>query len=206
MMKGIQSLSVFGAEVKFGHDMTATFLTAGISLGLITVKLAKLVAEGNLRPLVSEDKPVNSKHITQTAAEETELHEFCCERCGYTMFPARGRDKKFFPDNFKCPHCKAPKDCFFDMTDLSDPRTREALENDEYFDYDIENIEVPVKEDDNDGKPAGGKDPPPSPQPPPPRAPASPPQAVDPATSLSPPTPAPLADDDDFDPLNNPLL
>ena len=42
------------------------------------------------------------------------------------MFPARGREGKFFPDSFKCPNCAAPKEAFFDMNDLSDPRTLKA--------------------------------------------------------------------------------
>ena len=30
--------------------------------------------------------------------EEAELHEFVCEECGFTLFPARGREGKFFAD------------------------------------------------------------------------------------------------------------
>ena len=30
--------------------------------------------------------------------EEAELHEFVCEDCGFTLFPARGREGKFFSD------------------------------------------------------------------------------------------------------------
>ena len=47
-------------------------------------------------------------------AAHQELHAFTCENCGFTIFPARGREGKFFPDNYKCMQCGAPKEAFFD--------------------------------------------------------------------------------------------
>lgn len=35
-----------------------------------------------------------------------------CTECGYTLFPAKGREFKFFPNSFKCPECSAPKSKF----------------------------------------------------------------------------------------------
>jgi rubrerythrin len=42
-----------------------------------------------------------------------------CGECGYTLFIAKGREFKFFGDDFKCPECGAAKDKFNarDMTD-----------------------------------------------------------------------------------------
>ncbi|GMH78605.1 hypothetical protein TrST_g14229 [Triparma strigata] len=37
---------------------------------------------------------------------------FECGNCGYTLFPAKGREEKFFPDGFKCPECSAEKSEF----------------------------------------------------------------------------------------------
>ncbi|KAG8469089.1 hypothetical protein KFE25_007607 [Diacronema lutheri] len=37
-----------------------------------------------------------------------------CSNCGYTLFPAAGREFKFFGDDFKCPQCGAGKDAFTD--------------------------------------------------------------------------------------------
>lgn len=37
---------------------------------------------------------------------------FECSDCGYTLFPAKGREFKFFPDSFTCPECGAPKSKF----------------------------------------------------------------------------------------------
>jgi rubredoxin len=39
-----------------------------------------------------------------------------CGNCGYTMFVAKGRDFKFFGDDFKCPECGAAKDQFKSRT------------------------------------------------------------------------------------------
>jgi len=39
-------------------------------------------------------------------------HAFECEDCGYTLFPAAGREEKFFGDDFVCPDCGAAKDKF----------------------------------------------------------------------------------------------
>lgn len=229
--KGIRTVSIGGTELTFSHDMSTTFFWAGLMLCLITIKIVKLAAQGNLRAVLGEE--ANYKHIARSAAEEAELHEFCCERCGYTIFPARGRDGKFFPDNFVCPNekCKAPREAFFDMTDLSDPRTVEALKNDQDFDYEIEKITVTLKDTEEASPPPEATKaaprpaapsppsrpplrPPPAPPPappappaaaaPPPRPPSSPPPP--PSKRATPPPAPPTAGDDGFDPLNNPLL
>ena len=41
-------------------------------------------------------------------------HEYECTKCGYIMFPAAGREFKFYGDDFKCPTCGAGKDSFVD--------------------------------------------------------------------------------------------
>ena len=118
--KGIDSVSLGGVTINFSHDMTQTFKWGGLILGLV---LVKIIRKGKY---AWTEEP-NFKYIANTAAEEAELHEFQCENCGFTIFPARGREGKFFPDNYRCQQCDAPKSAFFDMTDLSDPRTVAAL-------------------------------------------------------------------------------
>jgi len=41
---------------------------------------------------------------------------FECSECGYTMFPAKGREFKFIPEGFTCPECGAAKDKFVDRS------------------------------------------------------------------------------------------
>ena len=41
-------------------------------------------------------------------------HEYECTNCGYVLFPAAGREFKFFGADFTCPGCGAGKDAFVD--------------------------------------------------------------------------------------------
>lgn len=190
--KGIRSVTVGGTRIDFAHDMTNTFIWGGIILTMAVYKVAKAGKSAFI------DEP-NYKHIARNQAEETELHEFCCEKCGFTMFPARGREGKFFPDDYKCLQCGAPKESFFDMTDLSDERTVNAIANDEDFDYVIEEIVVPTTGDlleDITMQPSS-------------RATAPLPSASPSITAPPPPPPSarpPASDESDYDPLNDPLL
>ncbi|KAI0562236.1 Rubredoxin-like protein [Gracilaria domingensis] len=43
------------------------------------------------------------------------VHAYQCSDCGYTLFPAAGREFKFYGDDFVCPACGAPKDRFVDV-------------------------------------------------------------------------------------------
>lgn len=90
---------------------------------------------------MSNEKPKNPTIIT-TEEMEADLHVFKCSECGYEMYPARTREFKFFPENFKCPVCSASKDAFWDLNDPNDPRNQE--EEDE------EEDEEEAKDDEND--------------------------------------------------------
>jgi len=69
--------------------------------------------------------------VTITEEEEKELHVYKCQGCGYEIWPARGREFKFFPDSFTCPVCGAPKSEFWDLNDEDDPRNWEEEEEEE---------------------------------------------------------------------------
>merc|ERR1719401_679707 len=58
---------------------------------------------------------VDSKFIAKTEDEQKELRAFMCSGCGYTLFPARGREAAFFKENFQCPACGAPRSDFIGM-------------------------------------------------------------------------------------------
>lgn len=45
------------------------------------------------------------------------VHAYQCTDCGYTLFPAAGREFKFYGDDFVCPACGAPKDKFIDINE-----------------------------------------------------------------------------------------
>eukprot|EP00960_Hanusia_phi_P069492 767104-Hanusia_phi.AAC.1 len=88
--------------------------------GLTVLKMVKQKMEGRS---ILDNK--DTKYIPQTEEELEELHVFACGGCGYEMMPARGREGKFFPDNFKCPICGASKEEFWDKNDPNDPRNQE---------------------------------------------------------------------------------
>lgn len=102
---------------------------AGFGMFALAIKLFK-VKSGELRGVLASNNKVSvPKTAITTEAEEAELHAFKCAGCGYEMYPARGREFKFFPDSFKCPLCGTPKSEFWDLNDPNDPRNQEP--NDE---------------------------------------------------------------------------
>mmetsp|Transcript_34153 Transcript_34153/g.107672 ORF Transcript_34153/g.107672 Transcript_34153/m.107672 type:complete len:83 (+) Transcript_34153:667-915(+) len=56
---------------------------------------------------------------------------FRCEDCGFTIYPARGREGKFFPKGFTCPNCSASQESFYDLNDPTDPRNQEEDEEED---------------------------------------------------------------------------
>lgn len=73
--------------------------------------LAAAEAEEASKPNVAElDYPARSGQPAKAA-----VHAYQCSDCGYTLFPAAGREFKFYGDDFVCPACGAPKDKFEDL-------------------------------------------------------------------------------------------
>ncbi|KAK4532222.1 hypothetical protein CCYA_CCYA11G3079 [Cyanidiococcus yangmingshanensis] len=54
-----------------------------------------------------------------SSATKPSGHRFECQRCGYALYPAAGREWKFYGDNFACPQCGAPKSEFRDTSENS---------------------------------------------------------------------------------------
>mmetsp|Transcript_137483 Transcript_137483/g.342976 ORF Transcript_137483/g.342976 Transcript_137483/m.342976 type:complete len:259 (+) Transcript_137483:71-847(+) len=75
---------------------------------------------GDTTKLAEVSASVDMKYVASSEQEQKELHSFMCSGCGYTLFPARGREAAFFTDTFKCPMCGAPKEDFFDMNEDED--------------------------------------------------------------------------------------
>ena len=68
---------------------------------------------------------IHISHFTFTVSllkspTEKELKAYSCNNCGYTLFPARGREGKFFPPGFTCPICRSGADAFEDVRDEYD--------------------------------------------------------------------------------------
>lgn len=77
----------------------------------LEAELAAAEAEEASKPNAPElDYPARSGEPAKAA-----VHAFQCGDCGYTLFPAAGREFKFYGDDFVCPTCGAPKDKFIDV-------------------------------------------------------------------------------------------
>ncbi|GMI56481.1 hypothetical protein ScalyP_jg4238, partial [Parmales sp. scaly parma] len=87
--------------------------------GLAMIK--KFLAKGKFIKGSSDgtDEP-NWKYVTTDKKQEKELKAYSCNNCGYTLFPARGREGKFFPPGFTCPICRSGADAFEDVRDEYD--------------------------------------------------------------------------------------
>lgn len=75
--------------------------------------IAAAEAEDASKPVVEGlDYPARSGEPAKVA-----VHAYQCSDCGYTMFPAAGREFKFYGADFCCPTCGAPKDKFVDINE-----------------------------------------------------------------------------------------
>jgi rubredoxin len=67
--------------------------------------------------VIDEEGKVLSKADPDAPDDEEEddvpaSNVYGCSECGYTLFIAKGREFKFFGDDFECPECGAAKDKF----------------------------------------------------------------------------------------------
>lgn len=124
---------IFGMKAKAYWDGMGVLplFFAGFGLTALAIKMLKLKG-GELR---AGPSAVNKLTVPKTAItsveEEAELHVFKCGGCGYEIYPARGREFKFFPDSFKCPLCSTPKSEFWDLNDPDDPRNQQSEDEDD---------------------------------------------------------------------------
>lgn len=127
---------IFGLRANAYWDSIGVIplVLAGFGVVALAIKMVK-VKSGQLR-----GSTVNKISVPKTAItseeQEAELHVFKCGGCGYEMYPARGREFKFFPDSFKCPLCGTPKSEFWDLNDPDDPRNQTDEDEDEDDDDD----------------------------------------------------------------------
>ena len=83
-----------GKHYEFDHSL---HLRGFFTIAMCVV-INRIVLIARFGPSMGLDKGDEFK--AGSVQEEAELHEFVCEDCGFTLFPARGREGKFFSD--KC--------------------------------------------------------------------------------------------------------
>jgi len=134
--KLVELVAANGAAAEIEEDMNVFERYAG-SVGYVWLYFGAFCAAALGRKWLrkkqmemNNEKPKNPTIITSEEME-AELHIFKCGGCGYEMYPARTREFKFFPDDFKCPVCASGKDEFWDLNDPDDPRNQEEEEEEE---------------------------------------------------------------------------
>jgi rubrerythrin len=100
------------AELQRGKELEDALKKAAEYDGLADLK--KKAEGGGDKSTGGLDKDDDGAPPDEDRAEGT--HEYECTKCGYIMFPAAGREFKFYGDDFKCPQpdCGAGKDAFVD--------------------------------------------------------------------------------------------
>ena len=103
-------------ESAFGEDNYQLSSKAAIAVGLgyllIKVVRARIMKRGKN---VLSAMPTWGYLVSSKEEEMEFLHAYCCKQCGTTIFPARGRDAKFFPKDIECFNCGAKgRENFYD--------------------------------------------------------------------------------------------
>lgn len=142
-----QSTGIFGFKPKAHWEGIGVFplVFAGFGVAALVIKMLKVRTGEWASGSSGVNKVTLPKSAITSEEEEAELHIFKCGGCGFEMYPARGREFKFFPDSFKCPLCGTPKSEFWDLNDPDDPRNQEQDDEDDDEDDDDEEIETEMQ-------------------------------------------------------------
>lgn len=144
----------------FAAFAIAALVTKGVKLSVVAMQKKADVSSGKKVYASAGGATTKPSSIISSEEEEAELHVFKCGGCGYEMYPARGREFKFFPDGFTCPICGTAKSDFRDLNDENDPRNWEDDEDED----DEDEEEGPTDESDEGGGAEGPKGTVPAPQ------------------------------------------
>lgn len=118
--RNIVFIAAIGGTVAGSWIFTGKWWKLPLLFALPSMLYRLWTTRGDTTKLAEVSASVDMKYVAASEQEQKELHCFMCSGCGYTLFPARGREAAFFTDNFKCPMCGAPKEDFFDMNEDDD--------------------------------------------------------------------------------------
>lgn len=117
-VNGIEETPMAAASALRLDPADAQSLFDSVVLARLRKKEAK---EAALAAAAAEEapKPDDVRELDYPARSgepaKANVHAYQCSDCGYTLFPAAGREFKFYGDDFVCPACGAPKDKFVDL-------------------------------------------------------------------------------------------
>eukprot|EP00416_Gambierdiscus_australes_P034656 CAMPEP_0171095582 /NCGR_PEP_ID=MMETSP0766_2-20121228/43248_1 /TAXON_ID=439317 /ORGANISM="Gambierdiscus australes, Strain CAWD 149" /LENGTH=236 /DNA_ID=CAMNT_0011554401 /DNA_START=151 /DNA_END=861 /DNA_ORIENTATION=+ len=119
-VRNVAFIAMIGGTVAGSWWFTGKWWKLPLLFALPSMLYRLWITRMDTEKLAKVSASVDMKYVATSEKEQQELHSFMCSQCGYTLFPARGREAAFFTDNFKCPMCGAPKSEFFDMSDDDD--------------------------------------------------------------------------------------
>lgn len=117
MLRNVMLVGTIGGVVGVSWYFTGKWWKLPLTFALPSMVYRLWATQGNTEKLAAMSASVDMKYVATTEEQLKELRQFMCSECGYTLFPARGREAAFFTANFVCPMCKAPKSSFMDMSD-----------------------------------------------------------------------------------------
>lgn len=127
-VRNLGFIAAIGGVIAASWFFTGKWWKIPLAFALPSMIYRIISTGGDTGKLAEVSASVDPKYICSSEESQKELHMFMCSGCGYTLFPARGREAAFFTSNFKCPMCGAPKEDFFDMNDdddMTDPTRAE---------------------------------------------------------------------------------
>ena len=132
-------------EVEFGPYLEAIPQAAkelGVTDDRASVLLDDLIKKHKPAPPKKEPPPPPpAEEEDKKKLPEQTMVKAECQECGYSLFVAKGREKKFFGDDFVCPDCGAPKEKFT-VTDMEEKAHKDILT------MDISTTDDTAKDDD----------------------------------------------------------
>mmetsp|Transcript_32574 Transcript_32574/g.62922 ORF Transcript_32574/g.62922 Transcript_32574/m.62922 type:complete len:259 (+) Transcript_32574:3-779(+) len=116
-------IGIMGAAIAGSWWFTGKWWKLPMIFALPSMVYRLWTTRGDTEKLAEMSASVDMKYVASSEKEKAELKTYMCSGCGYTLFPARGREAAFFSSSFKCPMCGTPASDFFDMSDDSDDST-----------------------------------------------------------------------------------
>lgn len=120
-------MTVLGAAIAGSWWFTGKWWMVPLLAAVPSMLFRLWTTRGDTAKLAEVSASVDMKYVAASEQQQRELHSFMCGGCGYTLFPARGREAAFFTDDFKCPMCGAAKDHFVDMQQDSEGTNSSTL-------------------------------------------------------------------------------
>jgi len=126
--RNVGLIALFSGCVAGSWWLTAKWWKLPLLFALPSMMYRLWTTRGDTIKLAEVSASVDKKYVATSERAQKELRTFTCGSCGYTLFPARGREAAFFTESFKCPMCGAKKDDFLKRSqdEYERARSREA--------------------------------------------------------------------------------